>query len=84
MGEVFLPAPPRNGPGGQIVFVSQVFLNLLTQVRRTIQFDLEAIYRDLKKREEQSPEKFVGIPISWGQKTGDQSRSAAAARGTAY
>jgi hypothetical protein len=25
-------------------------------------YDLEAIYRDLKKQEEQSPEKFVSLP----------------------
>ena len=25
-------------------------------------YDLEAIYRDLKKHEEQSPEKFVNLP----------------------
>ena len=25
-------------------------------------YDLEAIYRDLKKHEEQSPEKFVSLP----------------------
>ncbi len=29
-------------------------------------------------------EKFVGIPISWNQKTGDVARSAAAGGGTAY
>ena len=29
-------------------------------------------------------EKFVGIPISWSQKTGDVARSAAAGGGTAY
>ena len=29
-------------------------------------------------------EKFVGIPISWSQKTGDLARGAAAGAGTAY
>ena len=29
-------------------------------------------------------EKFVGIPISWSQKTGDLARSAAAGSGSAY
>ena len=29
-------------------------------------------------------EKFVGIPISWSQKTGELARSAAAGGGTAY
>jgi len=29
-------------------------------------------------------EKFVGIPISWSQKTGDLARSASAGSGTAY
>ena len=26
-------------------------------------YDLEAIYQDLKKQEEQSPEKFVSLPL---------------------
>jgi hypothetical protein len=29
---------------------------------RNFNYDLEAIYRDLKKHEEQSPEKFVSLP----------------------
>jgi len=29
-------------------------------------------------------EKFVGIPISWGQKTGDLARGASAGSGAAY
>jgi hypothetical protein len=29
-------------------------------------------------------EKFVGIPISWGQKAGDLARSAAAGSGTTF